>query len=106
MRSESIRAGPSDADTDFETKFGFEVAAGRSIYTTQSWSKALQYCIPFFWDGVGVQARMVLLTMAPGGSQQELGTIFQLCPAKPSGEKCSSREMANDPIQTVPSGNA
>ena len=34
--------------------------------------------IPIIWEGVGVQTKMMLLTMAPGDSQQELGTMFGL----------------------------
>ena len=103
MRSESIPGGPSDKATDFKDKFGFEHAAGRGIYTSQSWHKALQYGIPFFWDGVKVPARMVLLTMAPGGSQQELGTVFKVSEGKAKGRLWQNNQKI-DRWQIIPCG--
>ena len=81
MRSESEPGDSSDAK-DFGNRHKFETAAGRGIYTSQSFHKALQYGVPIFWDGVPVRAKMVLLTILPGDSQQELGTLFKIAIAK------------------------
>ena len=54
------------------------LATGRGVTTTQCWNKAIRDAIPIIWEGVGVQTKMVLLAMAPGDSQQELGTMFSL----------------------------
>ena len=48
------------------------------VATTQSLETAVRDAIPIIHEGVEVQTKMVLLTMAPGDSQQELGTMFKL----------------------------
>ena len=57
-----------------ECDFPFE----KGVATTQSWEMAVRGAIPIIHEGVEVQTKMVLLTMAPGDSQQELGTTFEL----------------------------
>ena len=52
------------------------LATGRGVNTTQCWNTAIRDAIPIIWEGVGVQTKMVLLTITPGDSQQELGTMF------------------------------
>ena len=84
MRSESEPGDSSDAKV-FGAKYKFETAAGRGIYTSQSFHKALQYGIPLFWNDVGVRAKLVLLTMLPGDSQHELGTLFKIARGKAKG---------------------
>ena len=54
------------------------LATGRGVATTQCWDIAIRDAIPIIWEGVGVKTKMVLLAMAPGDSQQELGTMFSL----------------------------
>ena len=46
------------------------LATGRGVTTTQCWNKAMRDAFPIIWEGVGVQTKMVLLTMALGDSQQ------------------------------------
>ena len=54
------------------------LATGRGVATTQCWNVAIRDAIPIILEGVRVQAKMVLLAMAPGDSKQELGTMFSL----------------------------
>ena len=49
---------------------------------------AVRGATPIIWEGVGVRVKMVLLTMVPGGSQQELGTMFTLSGRWPKMQKC------------------
>ena len=54
------------------------IGTGRGVPTTKCWETAVRDAIPIIHEGVEVQTKMVLLTMAPGDSQQELGTMFTL----------------------------
>ena len=55
------------------------------VCTTQCWMDAVRGAIPIIWEGVGVRVKMVLLTMVPGGSQQELGTVIKYRPQETKG---------------------
>ena len=71
----------NDLPNCLECDFPFE----KGVATTQSWEMAVRGAIPIIHEGVEVQTKMVLLAMAPGDSQQELGTMFRLKHRDPTG---------------------
>ena len=73
----------NDLPNCLECDFPFE----KGVATTQSWEMAVRGAIPIIHEGVEVQTKMVLLTMAPGDSQQELGTMFTLSGRWPKTQK-------------------
>ena len=79
------------------------LGAGRGVPTTQCWETAIRDALPIIHEGVQVQTKLVLLAMAPGDSQQELGAMFKHHKSDPTGlfPKMQNRKLL-DQWQVIP----
>ena len=109
MRSESEPGDSSDAKV-FGAKYKFETAAGRGIYTSQSFHKALQYGIPLFWNDVGVRAKVGIVDHVAWRLTARTRNAVQDRRGKSKrsvvAERSDNIPVANYPNQTVRTGSA